>query len=71
MDDHPCGLVDDEEVLVLEGDPQRDVLALERPRRGLRLELDRLSPGQAMALRSRTAVDGDLARVDQPFGYRP
>jgi hypothetical protein len=36
MDDHPRGLVDHEEVLVLEGDPQRDLLGLEP---GLRLGL--------------------------------
>jgi hypothetical protein len=61
VDDHPGGLVDDEQVLVLEGDSERDVLVLERLRRTLRLELECLSPGQAVALRPLRAVDGDPA----------
>jgi hypothetical protein len=38
MHDDPCGLVDDEQVLVLVRDPQLDVLRLDL-RRGLRRKL--------------------------------
>jgi hypothetical protein len=71
VDDDAGGLVDDEQVLVLEGDSQRDVLALERLRRGLRLELDVLSTGQPVALRPGRPVDRDLTRVDQALGSGP
>ena len=71
MDDDAGRLVDDEQVLVLEGDAQRDVLAFERCRGGLRLELDRLSTREAVALRPRRAVDRGLPSVDQPLGGRP
>jgi hypothetical protein len=65
MDDDACGLVDDEQVLVLEGDPQRDVLPLDRPGLGLRLELDVLPAPELLALRRRDPVDGDVPALDQ------
>jgi hypothetical protein len=64
------GLVDDEQVLVLEGDAQRDVLLLER--RSLRLGLERelLSPAELVTLRRRSAVEGDPTAFDQALGRR-
>jgi hypothetical protein len=64
------GLVDDEEVLVLVGEPERDLLAFERPRQ-LWLDLELIAGREAVALGTRGAADGDLAGLDQPLGGGP
>jgi hypothetical protein len=69
MNDHTCGLVHDEQVLVLEGDAQVDVLGLQRI--GLRfrqLDLERLAACQPSALGSRSPVEADRSGADQPLG---
>ena len=65
MDDDARRLVDDQEILVLVGDPQPDVLRLERPRLLGRLELDLLAAGQPGALCRRGAVHEHLPRCEQ------
>ena len=62
-------LVDDEQVLVLVGDAELDVLGLDLPRR-LRWELDLklLAALEAVALRARSAVHAHVAALDEPFG---
>jgi hypothetical protein len=64
------GLVHDEEMLVLVGEPERDLLAFERPS-SLRLDLELVPGREAVALEARGAADGDLAGLDQPLGGRP
>ena len=71
VNDDSSRLVDHEQVLVLPGNPQVEILGLESA--GLTLgclELDRLSRREPMALRAPRTVDQDLARVQQPFGGR-
>jgi hypothetical protein len=66
--DDPGRLVDDEQVLVLVGDPERNVFAddsLVRPLRQLELEL--LTAGEAVALAPRLAVDDCRPGLDQPL----
>ena len=70
--DQPSGLVDDEEVLVLVGDPEVHRLGLERAfRQAGRLEGDLLSARQPVALRASRAVHQDRAAAEQPFGDGP
>jgi len=45
MHDDTCRFVDDEQVLVLVGDAEPDLLRFKRLRFGERLELDFLAPG--------------------------
>ena len=71
MDDDPGRLVDDEEVLVLVGDPKLHRLGLEPARcRARRLELDRLPAAQPEALRARRPVHEHVAGLHQPLGRR-
>lgn len=70
VDDDAGGLVDDQQVLVLVGDREGHVLALERRLRRLRLELELVAGGEPVALRPRRAADRDLAALDQPFRDR-
>jgi hypothetical protein len=64
-------LVDDEQVLVLPDNAQVEILGLEGAWLTLRrLELDRLSSREPVALRAPRTVDQHLARVEQPFGGR-
>jgi hypothetical protein len=69
VDDDAGRLVDHQQVVVLVGDPKRHLFALERLRRG-RLELDRLSALEAVALRSSGPVDPDGACSDDAFRRR-
>jgi len=64
------GLVDDQHVLVLEGDPQVERLRDERLR-GRRLELDLLPLPQPVGLLAGDPVDGHLAGREQPLGCSP
>jgi hypothetical protein len=58
VDDDPGRLVDDQQVLVLEGDPERELLCLERDRLGgRRLEAQLLPAREPVALGPRRAVD--------------
>jgi hypothetical protein len=71
MHDDPGRLVDDEEMLVLVGDAEVDLLALQRL--GLlrrKLELELLPTLQSVALRSSAPVYPDRAGRQQPFGCR-
>jgi hypothetical protein len=69
MHDDPCGLVDDEEMLVLVGDPQVELLRLELGRfRGGDLDLERLATRETVALGRRSPVDAYRAGLDQPLG---
>jgi hypothetical protein len=71
MDNKTCRFVDDEQMLVLVGDPQFAGLGLER--RDLRnrdLHLDLLPTFEPEALRTRLAVDLHRARAEEPFGLR-
>ena len=70
VDDDSGRLVHDEEVLVLEGDPQREVLGLERGLRLGRLEGDLLPAREAVALGPRLAVDERARLREQPLGRR-
>jgi hypothetical protein len=70
--DHPCRLVDHEQVLVLPGDLERCL----RHRRGrlgcvLLLHPHQLAPGEHVPLGPHGAVHGDVAAVDQPLRRRP
>jgi hypothetical protein len=68
MNDHTRRLVHDEQVLVLEGHAQVDVLGLQRV--GLRfrqLDLERLAAREPSALGRRSAVESDRAGPDQPL----
>src|SRR6188472_2513903 len=69
MDDEARRLVDDDQVLVLVDDRERELHRLELAR--LR-ELDGqlLTPGEPMALRSRPPVDEDGAGAHEPLGER-
>jgi hypothetical protein len=68
VDHDPSRLVDDEEVLVLVGDGQVELLRLELGRLlGRQVDLERLAACEAVALRRRGAVDPDGAGVDQPL----
>ncbi len=68
MDDESCRLVDDEKVLVLPDDPERDLLCDEAPLlAGRRLELEFFAPGQAMALRPGGAVDAHPVASEQRY----
>jgi hypothetical protein len=68
VDDDPGRLVDDEEVLVLVGDPERHLLRLQRSGGRRRLELDRLAAREPVALGARLAVDQHRALLEQPLG---
>jgi hypothetical protein len=69
MDDDPGGFVDDEEVLVLEGDPQLALLGLERDGLGFRhCDLERLPAFEPVTLGAPLAVDADGAGCQQPLG---
>jgi hypothetical protein len=62
VDDQPGRLVDDEQVLVLVGDPQVERLLLQLGRgEDSGVELDLFATGQPVALRARFPVDGDGA----------
>ena len=66
MDDEPGRLVDDEQVLVLVGDPQRQLLRLERARRRVgHLDRQLLPALQPVALRTAAPVDLDPARGER------
>ena len=69
MNDDARRLVHDEQVLVLVGDAELDVLGLDLPRR-LRRKLDlKLLPAlEAVALRACPAVHAHVAALDEPFG---
>jgi hypothetical protein len=69
VDDQTGRLVDDEEVLVLVGNPEieRLVLELGLGDRG-RIEIDVLATVQPVALRPRGAVDLDRAGAQQALG---
>jgi hypothetical protein len=60
-----CRLVDDEEVLVFVGDPERDVLSRERGLRSRSAELDGLAAREPVALGARAAVDEDVAGLEE------
>ena len=69
VDDEPGRLVDDEQVLVLVGDPQVERLVRARARRSrARLELDLLPALEPVALRARDAVDEHRAGGEQALG---
>jgi hypothetical protein len=62
VDDEPGRLVDDEQVLVLVGDPQVERLLLQLGRgEDSGVQRDLLAADQLMALRARLPVDGDGA----------
>ncbi len=68
VDDDARRLVDDEQVLVLPGDAEVDVLCLELRLRPLgRLELELLAAGHPVALPACGAVHGDGAGGKQPL----
>ena len=68
VDDDARRLVDDEQVLVLPGDAQVDVLGHQLRLGALgRLELELLPAGDPVALRARGAVHGDGAGGEQPL----
>ena len=69
MDDDPGGLVDHEQVLVLERDPERELLGLERRRLGgRRLEAQLLPAREPVALRPGRSVDQRDALGEQALG---
>ena len=70
MHDEPGGLVDDDQVRVLVGDVELDLVgaALVGRRRNGRGHLDRLAARQQEALLPRPAVDADGTGVDQLDG---
>jgi hypothetical protein len=72
VDDQAGRLVDDDEVLVLEEDRQRDVLGDRAGRRGRRdRDLDDVAEAElGPRLRRRDAADRDVAVVDQPADLR-
>src|SRR5262245_63560214 len=69
--DDACRLVDDEQVLVLVGDAELDVLRLDLPG-GLRwqLYLELFAALQPVALRPLPPVDADRAALDEPLRRR-
>jgi len=69
VDDDPSRLVDDQQMLVLEGDPERELLRLERDRLGgRRLEAQLLPALEPVALGPCLAVDERRAFGEQPLG---
>jgi hypothetical protein len=70
MDDDACGLVDDEQVLVLVRDAEIDARGPDPLSPLGRLELDLLAFLEAIALWPRRAVDGDAAGLEQALGVR-
>jgi len=71
MNDDAGGLVDDEEVLVLEGDAEVDVLGHEHVRlRRRQVDVEELAALEPAALRGRSTVDPHRAGGDQPLGGR-
>ena len=70
MRDEPRGLVDDEQVLVLEHDVQVELDRLEARPRILELDLDLLAAAQPERLAGDEAVDGDPAGRDVPLRRR-
>src|SRR4051812_48319602 len=69
MDDHPRGLVDDEDVVVLESDVERDVLPRDLARRRWWLPYrDLLALARAVAGLLATAVDEHVTVGDQCRG---
>src|SRR5919106_2653514 len=68
VDDEPGGLVDDEQVLVLVGNPELELLRLE-PALGALCELnpDALAADEPVALRPRRAVHQHLALAHEPL----
>ena len=72
VDDDPGRFVDDQQVLVLEGDAQVELLRLERRRPALRdAHREHVARRQAVALRLRRAVDLHPALGEQALGGRP
>jgi hypothetical protein len=72
MNDDPGGLVDDQEVLVLVGDRQRDVLGLELLRDWLGdLDPHLLPTLQPVALRTSVAVHESCSSLEDPLGLGP
>jgi hypothetical protein len=70
--DDPGRLVDDEEVLVLERDPQVELFGLELGALlGRELELQRLATREAVALGRWGPVDANRTGLDQPLGCAP
>jgi hypothetical protein len=69
VDDNPRRLVDDQQVLVLVGNLERDLLRRELRLRRLRLERDLLAPGQPVALRPALSVD-KRPLLEQALGGR-
>jgi hypothetical protein len=71
MDDHPGRLVDDEQVLVVVGDPELALLGLESVLVAFGdVDLDAFSALEPTALRSPLAVDPHGAGGEQPLGFR-
>jgi hypothetical protein len=69
--DDPGGLVDDEQVLVFPGDPERQLLGCERGRGAFGdLERELLPALEPVALRSRLAVDERCSGLEQALGGR-
>jgi hypothetical protein len=71
MDDDARRLVDDEQVLVLPGDPKVDLFPLERLwLLGRQLDLELLPTLEPVALCANAAVDAYRAGLDQALRYR-
>jgi hypothetical protein len=70
VNDHAGRLVDYQQVLVREGDPQVELLGLDRRRCGCQLELDLFPAPQPVALRTRVAVDADETAREQAIRSR-
>jgi hypothetical protein len=71
VDDDPGRFVDDQQVLVLEGDAQIELLRLERRRPTFRdADREHVARRQAVALRLRRAVDLHPALGEQALGRR-
>jgi hypothetical protein len=69
MGDEAGGLVDDEQVLVLVGDVERELDRDERPR-DRELDVDVLAPCEPMALRARLSIHQDVPGGHQPLCER-
>ena len=71
MDDHPGGLVDDDDVLILVDDRERDVFGgrVDLGDRDLD-DLDRVAGGDDVGRLLRIAVDDEVAVLDQPLDQR-
>ena len=71
MHDHPCGLVDDEHIVVLVDDAQRDRLGTELVGGARRnLDVDARAALQPVRTLARHAIDAHAAHVDQRLQAR-